>query len=423
MTNSLSKAIPKKNKAVTGFAKPITPLWPRATWVPDKENADGEKMRSVKLTLSTEPGNLNGKNYTKLFKIFRSGNPEEWILWRRDFDEVCVGMSLTTGPAHNRMIRQLLVDEPLKEFEHKLATFATETVERSNSSLDAVAESIFPANAYAKQKKYLRQGVWKPRAVTVRKVYTRLFELNNQLLSYPNQTGILPDDELKSAFINLCMPEWQQEFLKTGINEYSSTWEELIAKAEALEQAEGAIAEQSTAKRERDDGEVVADGDKKPSAQKKKPKTSFYCKMHGHDQRHNTVDCKVINAEIDKLKQGKKTSFSSNNNQQSDRSKTTWNADNKTKRTGTTYSTEQLKEVVRMTRKKALTDAKDRYDTSLQEELNAIEIQSDSSDQIAKMKVMELFINEPDSDEEENKKGDTDLTQAEIDELSASLSE
>jgi hypothetical protein len=34
-----------------------------------------------------------------------------------------------------------------------------------------------------------------------------LCELNNQLTSYPNQTGVLPEDELKSAFINTCLPE------------------------------------------------------------------------------------------------------------------------------------------------------------------------------------------------------------------------
>jgi hypothetical protein len=38
----------------------------------------------------------------------------------------------------------------------------------------------------------------------------------------------MPEDELKSAFINLCLPDWQQEFLKTGINEYSSTWVEIF---------------------------------------------------------------------------------------------------------------------------------------------------------------------------------------------------
>ncbi len=321
-------------------------------------------MRSLKLELSTEPGNKDGKTLTKSFKIFRSGSPEEWILWRADHNEVCTGMSIATGSSKNWMVCQMLSDEPLKEFERSMATFATETNANSNRALDAVAVTIFPTNAYAKQKKYMRQGMWKPKVLTIRNVYTRICELNEQLLSFPNQTGSMPEDELKSAFINLCSPDWQQEFLKTGINEYSSTWVEILAKAEALEQAEVAIAKMAPApdkqqgtKHDREEGKV-------PQKQgfKKKAKTAFYCKMHGPDQRHNTDGCKVINAEIEKLKGRKPPPY---NNQQQGSEPRKW-TDNKNKRpSATTYTTEQLKEVVRMTRKKAMQDAKTKFDAQV----------------------------------------------------------
>lgn len=58
-------------------------------------------------------------------------------------------------------------------------------------------------------------------------------ELNNWLLSHPFQTGMLPEGKLKSAFINICTPKWQQEFLKmdVNVNKRSSTWEEIVPKA------------------------------------------------------------------------------------------------------------------------------------------------------------------------------------------------
>ena len=85
---------------------------PLLTWAPeDKENLAGEKTRKVKLMLSTEPGNLNGKTLNKEFRIFRTGSPEEWILWRRDFNEICVGMAIFSRGNHNRMVRQLFSDE------------------------------------------------------------------------------------------------------------------------------------------------------------------------------------------------------------------------------------------------------------------------------------------------------------------------
>jgi hypothetical protein len=115
MTNLKSKPIPKKQRQIKAFAKAIIPLWPRATWVPEKENSIGEKTRSLKLERYKD-----GKTLTKSFKIFRSGSPEEWILWRTDFNKVCVGMSISTRPACSRMIRQVLLDKPLKEFERVL---------------------------------------------------------------------------------------------------------------------------------------------------------------------------------------------------------------------------------------------------------------------------------------------------------------
>jgi hypothetical protein len=163
MMNALSKTIPKKARPYKAFARPIIPLWPRATWVPEKENTAGEKMRSLKLELSTELGNKDGKTLMKSFKIFRSGSPEEWILWRADHNEVCTGMLIATGSSKNWMVWQMLSDEPLKEFEQTMATFATETNANSNRALDAVANTIFPTNAYAKQKNICAKACGNPK--------------------------------------------------------------------------------------------------------------------------------------------------------------------------------------------------------------------------------------------------------------------
>jgi hypothetical protein len=156
MADAMSEPIPKKQRQVEAFAEAMIPsLWcPRSTWVPDKENSVGERTRSLQSELSTEPGDSNGKNLTKSFKICRSGNPEEWMLWQCDFNEVCVGLDIQTGASCNRMVRQLLLDQPLKEFERILATFPLKTQANCNLALvDAVAVLIFPNNARAKQKK------------------------------------------------------------------------------------------------------------------------------------------------------------------------------------------------------------------------------------------------------------------------------
>jgi hypothetical protein len=202
---------------------------------------------------------------------------------------------------------------------------------------------------------------------------------------------LMPEDEMKSAFINLCAPDWQQEFLKTGINEYPSTWVEILAKAKALEQAEVAIAEmaptptkESTTKHDQEDNEIA-----NKQGFKKKAKTAFYCKMHGPDQRHNTNGCKVINAEIEELKGQKPPPY---NNQQQGSEAKKW-TDNKNKRpSATTYTTKQLKEVVWTTRKKAMQDAKTKFDAQVQDELHALEIHDNAVQELQKMNNMKCLL-------------------------------
>jgi hypothetical protein len=146
--------------------------------------------------------------------------------------------------------------------------------------------------------------------------------------------------------------------------------------------------------------------------------------MHGPDHSHNTNNCKVINAKIERLK-GQKPSFSNNKNQWQDSnaggSKKTWTESKK--HPATTYSTKQLKEVVRMTRNKALEDAKVRFDTQVQEEMHTLEIDNDAFQEEQKMQVMELFINIPIKDENNMEDKNDELTQAEFDELTASFSD
>jgi hypothetical protein len=48
-------------------------------------------------------------------------------------------MSIMTGSNHNRMARQPLSDETLKEFGSQIVSFATETIARCNEALNAVA--------------------------------------------------------------------------------------------------------------------------------------------------------------------------------------------------------------------------------------------------------------------------------------------
>jgi hypothetical protein len=155
---------------------------------------------------------------------------------------------------------------------------------------------------------------------------------------------------------------------------------------------------------------------------KKEEKTPFCCKSHGSGQGHDTIGCEVINGQINKLKavrEGRQphSQNSGNNNQQS-QSKSNWTD---RKRPPTSHSTEQLKDVVRVTKKKVMKDAKEKFQSQLHDDLNAMEHNDSAAEDQTKMHEMESFIdNLIDNDKSESE--DIKLTQAELDELTASVS-
>jgi hypothetical protein len=72
---------------------------------------------------------------------------------------------------------------------------------------------------------------------------------------------------------------------------------------------------------------ISKEGEVAPATQpsrKKKPKHSFYCKLHGADQRHSTDDCKVLKGEISKLKEEKSRPSSSFSNKNNNEQNSTW---------------------------------------------------------------------------------------------------
>jgi hypothetical protein len=154
--------------------------------------------------------------------------------------------------------------------------------------------------------------------------------------------------------------------------------------------------------------------------------------MHGPDQHHNTDGCKVINAKIEWL-EGQKPPL--NNNQQGslagDASKKPWNESKK--RPAASYSIEQLKEVVKMTRKKATEDVQKQLNAQVRDEIHVMQnntqnlrekkVYNDAILELDKMREMEVYINNPIKSGSDTNSGDEELTQAELDELAASFSD
>lgn len=189
MTDAMSKPIPnKKQRQVEAFPKATIPLWPSSAWAERRQGAlsqSSQRSRQLK--------------WQKLqdLRIRQSSRRMDALVTR--LQQSLLGLDIKTGVSCNgTMVRQLLSEEPLKEFERILATSPLETQANCNLALDAVAVLIFPN----KQKKICDKRdcgsqrsssqLWKPKVLTIRNVCTRLHELNAQLANFRNQTVCSP---------------------------------------------------------------------------------------------------------------------------------------------------------------------------------------------------------------------------------------
>jgi hypothetical protein len=75
-----------------------------------------------------------------------------------------------------------------------------------------------------------------------------------------------------------------------------------------------------------------------------------------------------------------------------------------------------------MTRKKAMRDAKTKFDAQVQEELHALEICDNAVQELQKMNDMEVFVNNP-VPSIESESDDDELTQVKLEELALSFSD
>ena len=75
-----------------------------------------------------------------------------------------------------------------------------------------------------------------------------------------------------------------------------------------------------------------------------------------------------------------------------------------------------------MTCRKAMRDAKTKFDAQVQDELHAIGIRDNAVQELQKMNDMEVFVNNP-VPSIESESGDDELTQVELEELALSFSD
>jgi hypothetical protein len=267
-----------------------------------------KKHESLTMKLRSDPADDNSQTYDLTIPFFRTGKPEEWLLFLKLLKQVLVGQNITAGPPKYAMTRRLIQGDTLTVFNNAAIDKGNETNANFELCLQDVTTHIFPKRALTHQKRFMRRHMKKPRDMPIRSFAARVTELNEYLKEFPpfDEDQGLDEDELFDI-VEFGVPNsWQKSMILHGFKteDEDKNMSELVEFCERHEYTEesytGNENENSKKKAKRSND----DDDKKPSPQSSKNKgnkNEKFCDLH-KQYGHSTAECKVVQAQIEKFR-------------------------------------------------------------------------------------------------------------------------
>ena len=263
-----------------------------------------QKDSYITLKLRTSPADADSQTYDLTLVYFNSGTPEEWLKFQKDLNKVFVGQNLTQGPPKYAMARRVLEGDALARFNTAANDHGNENNDNFRACMRDLTTHVFPQRALQKQKRFMRRKMRKPQNWTIRSYANRITELNEYLSSFPPFAAdqSLPDEEILDLLEFGIPRAWQNQFTIQGFDPQANTVNDFVQFCERLETTEGSESVgQLSIPRKRQKEQKSDRPNKKPKGQLK----NFVgdvptCLLHGPG--HSTEDCKVLQAQVKKLK-------------------------------------------------------------------------------------------------------------------------
>ena len=294
----LSKPLNRSNNRIPMLTVAPIPLEPMAL-------KDAKKDELIKLDLRVDPASSKSETYNFSVRTFKQGTVEELLNWYRDYNKVLIGMNITAAKNKLNMARNLLAGEALRVFNNKAEGINDPVTEDDvETILQELFKHFFPQKALARQKRYMRRNLRKPRSMKIREFVERITEMNEHLMHFPpaNKTNKLPPDEILEIVEFAAPNNWQRELHVQGLDFLSEhhTLHDLVEFFERLETAEE-IYDGASPNPDRKGGLKSNDpylGAKSAesttkSKNKKRKEAPKWCELHETD-RHSTADCKIL---------------------------------------------------------------------------------------------------------------------------------
>ena len=243
---------------------------------------------------------------------FSTDTCKEYLKFCTNFDKVCTGQNMTTGPGKFTLARRLLEGDALTSINNKATELAgTETNQSCATCLNAVRNGVFLQRAVLQQRHYMQRALQKPHTMTTREWLARVFKLNNFLPCFPStgtpevQPDKMDDDKIKEIAEYGIPYQWQQQMCVLNFNLTKKTVPDFINFCKRLKNLEGPndedkkVFEMPGSKRKCNSiSSTKTNKDKKVEQEGNR-----YCMFHGENDTHDTEDCYALKKFIKKSKQ------------------------------------------------------------------------------------------------------------------------
>ena len=160
---------------------------PRIILIQEIHNGKSGKY-FVKLKLHIYPMEYTSDLYEFKMSLFDNGDPEEFLLFVRNFNITLSASGALEVGTKGQYLCTLVHGEALLHFDSFSADVESTQTLNVDDIIKGLVQYFPPVNSLSEQKRSMRHGVKKPRALTVRRYTARLIDLNEYLASFPEAT-------------------------------------------------------------------------------------------------------------------------------------------------------------------------------------------------------------------------------------------
>ena len=305
---------------------------------------DDDKKDKVETT-RFEWSDLVGNKIKKDVPVFRKGTVEQLLKWREAVENILTEQAVSgvnaTISTYNRVLAnpaknhynngiQQACNKEDRCVQKAMATGQAANINYSGThlaGLQAIAQIIFPDDAYIAQRTWLQLTVQKPFDMTIRAFVFRIEEINGHLPAFPTSDGqvaqALTEMELTELLWRSIPRKWQIELQRNKVKRHAITRTQFIAEIETIQAVElqkralehkgkkGQNAKHKLSYRAKDLQAGASQNEKTIKHKKSHKKLRkerfksdglYFCLRHGENPSHPTDKCKVLMAEAQKLK-------------------------------------------------------------------------------------------------------------------------